>query len=111
MPALKFGGTNINTCGGSCSPRDSTGTSSYTISWLERHRVLANYSEKPLCASKDFYIVRTNNPLIHLVQLKPNENIPEVFSRRISEKWTRFLEEDYLTIPIQKQWRKQTSRT
>ena len=73
--------------------------------------MLANYSEKPLCASKDFYIVRTNNPLIHLVQLKHNENIPEVFSRRISEKWTRFLEEDYLAIPIQKQWRKQTSRT
>ena len=24
----------------------------------------------------------------------------KVFSRRISEKWTRFLEEDYLAIPI-----------
>ena len=32
--------------------------------------------------------------------IKLNKTIPEVFSRRISEKWTRFLEEDYLAIPI-----------
>jgi hypothetical protein len=68
---------------------------------LDRHRVLANYSEKPLCASKDFYIVRTKNPLIAAWY---NSNLMrlflKVFSRRISEKWTRFLEEDYLAIPI-----------
>ncbi|MCG2864006.1 MAG: N-6 DNA methylase [Vulcanisaeta sp.] len=68
---------------------------------LERHGVLANYSQKPLCASKNFYIVRTNNPLIAawynstLMRL-----FLKVFSRKISEKWTRFLEEDYLAIPV-----------
>ena len=68
---------------------------------LDRHRVLSNYSQKSLCASKNFYIVRTNNPLIAawynstLVRL-----FLKVFGRKISEKWTRFLEEDYLAIPV-----------
>jgi hypothetical protein len=67
----------------------------------ERHRILAYYSKKPLCATKDFYIIKTNNPLIvawfnsSLFRL-----ILKVFGRKISDKWTRFLEEDYLAIPV-----------
>jgi hypothetical protein len=66
-----------------------------------------------LCASKDFYIVRTKNPLIATWY---NSNLMrlflKVFSRRISEKWTRFLEEDYLAIPIPTETtEKQTSGT
>jgi hypothetical protein len=67
----------------------------------ERHRILAYYSKKPLCATKDFYIIKVNNPLIvawynsSLFRL-----ILKVFGRKISDKWTRFLEEDYLAIPV-----------
>jgi len=50
-----------------------------------------------------------NNPLIHLGQLKLNNTIPEVFSRRISEKWTRLLEEDHLAIPIPTETMEKTS--
>jgi len=67
----------------------------------ERHRILAHYSKKPLCATKDFYIIKVNNPLIvawynsSLFRL-----ILRIFSRKISDKWTRFLEGDYLAIPV-----------
>jgi len=68
---------------------------------MRTHDVLANYSKRPLCASKDFYIIKEDNPLIVAWY---NSSIMKIllktFSRRISETWTRFLEEDYLAIPI-----------
>ncbi|MFP3296546.1 MAG: hypothetical protein RXN78_03065, partial [Vulcanisaeta sp.] len=52
---------------------------------------------------------RTKNPLIAAWY---NSNLMrlflKVFSRRISEKWTRFLEEDYLVIPIPTETTKKT---
>ena len=68
---------------------------------LSKPRVLANYSPKPLCASKDFYIVKTNNPLIAAwYNSSIFRDILAVFGRKISEDWTRLLEDDYLSIPI-----------
>jgi methylase of polypeptide subunit release factors len=68
---------------------------------LKRHKILANYSNTPLCASKNFYIIKTNNPLIAIwfnsVVVK---DFLKIFSKKISDSWTRLLEEDYLQIPI-----------
>ncbi len=68
-----------------------------------RNRVIANYSEKPpLCASKNFYIIKINNP--PLVAAWYNSalfrEIIAMFGRQISDSWTRFLEDDYLAIPV-----------
>ncbi len=68
---------------------------------ISRNKVLANYSENPLCASKNFYIIKTNNPLIAAwFNSRIMRYILEIFSKRISDNWTRLLEEDYLEIPI-----------
>jgi len=68
---------------------------------LTRDRVLANYSEAPLCASKNFYIIRTDNPLIAAwLDSSIMREVLEVFSKRISSSWTRLLEDDYLAIPM-----------
>ena len=68
---------------------------------LEKHRILANYSNTSLCASKNFYIIKTNNPLIAIwfnsVVVK---DFLKIFSKKISDSWTRLLEEDYLQIPV-----------
>lgn len=66
-----------------------------------RHVILANYSEKPLCASKNFYIIRENNPLIAAwLNSSIMQYILQTFSKRISDNWTRLLEDDYLEIPV-----------
>ena len=68
---------------------------------LTRNRVLANYSEAPLCASKNFYVIRTDNPLIAAwLNSSIMREVLEVFSKRISSSWTRLLEDDYLAIPV-----------
>jgi len=68
---------------------------------LTRDRVLANYSESPLCASKNFYVIRTDNPLIAAwLNSSIMREVLEVFSKRISSRWTRLLEDDYLAIPV-----------
>jgi methylase of polypeptide subunit release factors len=68
---------------------------------LERHRILANYSSTPLCASKNFYIIKTNNPLIAVwFNSAVVKDFLKIFSKRISDSWTRLLEEDYLQIPL-----------
>jgi len=68
---------------------------------LMRDRVLANYSDRPLCASKNFYIIRTDNPLIAAwLNSSIMREVLEVFSKRISSSWTRLLEDDYLAIPV-----------
>ncbi|BDR91938.1 N-6 DNA methylase [Vulcanisaeta souniana] len=68
---------------------------------LARHKIIANYSSKPLCASKNFYIIRTDNPMIVAwYNSTIFREILTVFGRKISQTWTRLLEEDYLEIPI-----------
>lgn len=68
---------------------------------LTKHKILANYSEKPLCASKNFYILKENNPLIAAwFNSSIMRYILKIFSKRISDNWTRLLEEDYLEIPV-----------
>jgi len=68
---------------------------------LEKHRILANYSNTPLCASKNFYIIKTNNPLIAIwFNSAVVKDLLKIFSKKISDSWTRLLEEDYLQIPV-----------
>ena len=68
---------------------------------LTRHKILANYSEEPLCASKDFYILKENNPLIAAwFNSSIMRDVLKILSKRISDSWTRLLEEDYLEIPV-----------
>lgn len=68
---------------------------------LKRHKILANYSNTPLCASKNFYIIKTNDPLIAVWFNSPVvRDFLRIFSKKISDSWTRFLEEDYLQIPV-----------
>jgi hypothetical protein len=68
---------------------------------LERHKILANYSDAPLCASKNFYIIKINNPLIAIwFNSAVVRDFLKIFSKKISDSWTRLLEEDYLQIPV-----------
>jgi len=68
---------------------------------LEKHRILANYSNTPLCASKNFYIIKTNSPLIAIwFNSAIVKDFLKIFSKKISDSWTRLLEEDYLQIPV-----------
>jgi hypothetical protein len=68
---------------------------------LERYRILANYSSKPLCASKNFFIIKTNNPLIAMwYNSEVMRDFLKIFSRKISDSWTELLIEDYLQIPV-----------
>jgi len=68
---------------------------------LDRHEILANYSNTPLCASKDFFIIKTNNPLIAMwynsVVMK---DFLKIFGRKISHSWIELLKEDYMQIPV-----------
>jgi hypothetical protein len=68
---------------------------------LKRHRILANYSSKPLCASKDFFIIKTNNPLIAMwYNSEVMRDFLKIFGKKISSSWTELLVEDYLQIPV-----------
>jgi len=68
---------------------------------LERYRILANYSSKPLCASKNFFIIKTNNPLIAMwYNSEVMRDFLKIFGRKISDSWTELLIEDYLKIPV-----------
>jgi methylase of polypeptide subunit release factors len=68
---------------------------------LKRHRILANYSSKPLCASKDFFIIKTNNPLIAMwYNSEVMRDFLKIFGRKISSSWTELLVENYLQIPV-----------
>ena len=56
---------------------------------------------KPLCASKDFFIIKTNNPLIATwYNSEVMRDFLKIFSRKISSSWTELLVEDYLQIPV-----------
>jgi hypothetical protein len=68
---------------------------------LKRHKILANYSSKSLCASKNFFIIKTNNPLIAIwYNSEVMKDFLKIFGRKISDSWTELLVEDYLQIPV-----------
>lgn len=72
---------------------------------FRKRGVFANYSEKKVAASKNFYIVKGDNKTsIKLLTSWFNStiffSILLLLSRKISETWTRFLEEDYFEIPV-----------
>ncbi|MHA1616337.1 MAG: N-6 DNA methylase [Candidatus Njordarchaeales archaeon] len=66
--------------------------------------VFANYSPEPLTATKNFYIIRVEDSIAKLLTAWFNSiifiSLFLIASRRISETWTRFLEDDYLNMPI-----------
>ncbi len=67
--------------------------------------VFANYTKERVAASKNFYIVRDKNETFtKLLTGWFNSTIfisvLVLLGRRISETWTRFLENDYLELPI-----------
>ena len=64
-------------------------------------RHLALYSPRPLCATKDFYVIRTDDP--RLAQWFNSPDFRRFYmaaSRAISASWTRMLEDDYLSVPV-----------
>ncbi len=67
--------------------------------------IFANFSEIELAASKNFYIIRNiNSKYSILLTAWFNStifiSILILFSRKISDTWTRFLINDYLEVPI-----------
>jgi len=71
---------------------------------FEHRGVFASYSERPVTASKNFYILRSNDTdICRLLAAWFNSSLflglLLLVGRRISETWTRFLEEDYMRLP------------
>ncbi|MGQ9722995.1 MAG: N-6 DNA methylase, partial [Candidatus Jordarchaeum sp.] len=72
---------------------------------FKRRGVFANHSEEKVAASKNFYITREENRTISkiLVAWFNSTIFISTFmllGRKISERWNRFLENDYLELPI-----------
>jgi hypothetical protein len=72
---------------------------------FSKRGVFACYSDRPLTASKNFYIATFNDELKDkALALWFNSSLFIAYfivaSRKISERWTRFLEEDYLRMPV-----------
>lgn len=67
--------------------------------------VFANYTKEKVAASKNFYIVRDKNEILTKLLVGWFNStifisILALLGRRISETWTRFLENDYLELPV-----------
>jgi len=73
---------------------------------LFRNRsVFANYTKEKVAASKNFYIVRDKNEILTKLLIGWFNStifisVLALLGRRISETWTRFLENDYLELPV-----------
>jgi len=72
---------------------------------FSKRGVFACYSDQPLTASKNFYIATFKDKLKDKALSSWFNSSPFiayflVASRKISERWTRFLEDDYLRLPI-----------
>jgi len=72
---------------------------------FSKRGVFACYTDQPLTASKNFYIATFNDKLKDkALALWFNSSLFIAYfivaSRKISERWTRFLEEDYLRMPV-----------
>jgi hypothetical protein len=67
--------------------------------------VFVNYTRKRIAASKNFYIVRTDNDTSSKLLVGWFNStffilVLVLLGRRISETWTRLLENDYLELPV-----------
>ncbi len=71
---------------------------------FKRRGVFANYSEEPVSASKNFYLIRGSGEEAKLIAAWLNSTpflaILHLMGRRISDTWTRLLENDYLELPM-----------
>jgi len=72
---------------------------------FKRRGVFVNYTKEKVAASKNFYIIKDKNELIaKLLVGWFNSTIfistLMLLGRKISETWTRFLENDYLELPV-----------
>lgn len=72
---------------------------------FRRRGVFANYTREKVAASKNFYIIRDQNKtatklFIAWFNSTLFISILILLGRKISETWTRFLENDYLELPI-----------
>jgi hypothetical protein len=72
---------------------------------FSKRGVFACYTKNPLTASKNFYIATLGDELRDkALALWFNSSLFIAYfitaSRKISERWTRFLEEDYLQMPV-----------
>ena len=72
---------------------------------FRRRGVFANYTEKVTAASKNFYIVKGNDKAVAKILtawFNSTIFISVLFllGKRISETWTRLLENDYLELPL-----------
>ena len=72
---------------------------------FKRRGVFANYSDIPMIASKNFYVIKINNDeMCKVLTAWFNStffiSLLLVAGRKISEHWTRFLEDDYLKLPV-----------
>jgi len=76
------------------------------VDLMFRHRgIFANYSDIPMIASKNFYIIKINDDKVCKVLTAWFNStffisLLLVAGRKISEHWTRFLEDDYLKLPV-----------
>jgi hypothetical protein len=67
--------------------------------------VFANYTKERVAASKNFYIVKDEDEartkiLIGWLSSTIFISVLVLLGRKISETWTRFLENDYLELPV-----------
>ncbi|RDD52775.1 MAG: hypothetical protein BA066_07875 [Candidatus Korarchaeota archaeon NZ13-K] len=71
---------------------------------FRRRGVFANYSEEPVSASKNFYLIRGSGREAKLIAAWLNSTpflaALHLVGRRISDTWTRLLENDYLELPV-----------
>jgi hypothetical protein len=73
--------------------------------FFKNRSVFANYTKEKVAASKNFYIVRTKNErltklLVGWFNSTIFISVLMLLGRRISKTWTRFLENDYLELPV-----------
>ncbi len=72
---------------------------------FEHRGAFANYTEEPVTASKNFYIVRSDNREdCRILAAWFNSSLflalLLLVGRRLSETWTRLLKDDYLKLPV-----------
>ncbi|MFB0562394.1 MAG: Eco57I restriction-modification methylase domain-containing protein [Candidatus Lokiarchaeia archaeon] len=72
---------------------------------FKRRGVFVNYTNKNVAASKNFYIIKDENEIITKFLVGWFNSTIFIstlllLGRKISETWTRFLENDYLELPV-----------
>lgn len=72
---------------------------------FKRRGVFANYTKEKVAASKNFYIIKDKDEAISKLLVGWFNStifisILMLLGRKISETWTRFLENDYLELPV-----------